>query len=102
MKKRVFFILIIIFLVVGIYFVNYLITGNVVASNDKFCGKSVYAYCTSSETCMPGGCGYYLCGGWREYRVPSEKCLVKDCYNSTKYNMECICYKHLCQWRSKT
>lgn len=73
-----------------------------IEDKSTFCGRSSFAYCTAKEQCIAGGCDYQLCGANSEYRAPLDNCSSKDCYNSTKYNLECTCYKSLCQWRNKT
>ena len=99
MKKEMLIILIIFLVILGIYLLNYSTSGNIILSKDKFCGRSSFAYCTSEEQCIPGGCGYQLCGANTEYKAPLKSCKTKDCYNATKYNLKCTCYKNLCQWR---
>lgn len=103
MKKGGLIILIILLVVLGIYFLNYSTSGNAILkfNKDKFCGRSTSAYCTASEQCIPGGCGYQLCGGISEYKEPTKFCKTKTCYNATRYNLECTCYKNLCQWKNK-
>jgi hypothetical protein len=99
--------IILIISVLGLFFAN-TIHNAVVLDNknvktyDNFCGRSSYAYCTDNEQCIPSGCGEQLCGAWTEAREPPETCKTKDCYNAKKYNLECVCYKSLCQWKNKT
>ena len=101
MKGGVLIILIILLVSLGFYFFNYS-TGNAIWTKDRFCGRSSSAYCTAKEQCIPSGCGYQLCGGKSESEATTKYCKTKTCYNATRYNLECTCYKKLCQWRNKT
>ena len=85
----------------GIYFLKNS-TGNIILTKDKFCGRSSFAYCTASEQCVPSGCGNQMCGANNEYKKQSIFCKTKTCFNATKYNLECTCYKNLCQWKNQT
>mgnify|MGYP001567435378 CR=1 FL=1 len=83
-------------------FTGKMVNQNGVKTTDKFCGRSTFSYCSKDSQCISGGCGNNLCGDFFQYKKASRFCLNKKCYEASKYNLECGCYKSLCQWRNVT
>lgn len=65
---------------------------------DEFCGISSNDACGSDDDCRTGGCSGQLCESKKEGPIPNAICPMKECYNATKYGLECGCVEGECQW----
>jgi len=70
---------------------------NQVKPEEKFCGSSSYGSCNIDSDCRAGGCSGQLCRSNSEDPMVTI-CDYKECYDASKYNLECGCVDSKCQW----
>lgn len=64
---------------------------------ENFCGSSTYGKCISNSDCKTGGCSGQICQSTKEAGAITT-CEWKDCYDHSKYELECQCVNKQCQW----
>ncbi len=72
-----------------------------VSKNVYFCGKSTYGSCETDSDCVKGGCSNQVCQSKNEESEVTT-CEWKDCYNSTRKGLNCVCIKNKCMWNKLT
>jgi len=67
---------------------------------EKFCGSSSYGPCNIDSDCRAGGCSSQVCRSKSEDAMITI-CDYRECYDASKYNLECKCVDNGCQWAKK-
>lgn len=62
-----------------------------------FCGSSTKTQCQTDADCVSGGCSGQICGSANDQGGVST-CEWTDCYDKTKYGVNCGCVAEECQW----
>lgn len=63
----------------------------------EFCGFSTYGRCQSDNDCQKTGCSNQICQSKFENPIFTT-CQWLDCYDAKRFNLECQCINHHCQW----
>jgi eight-cysteine-cluster-containing protein len=76
---------------------------SITARNEErfFCGKSTLGACQTDADCIKGGCSGQVCQSKNEESAVTT-CEYRSCYDSTKYNINCVCIKNRCMWNRLT
>ena len=70
---------------------------SIIFPGGEFCGISTNGKCSLDDECMHGGCSGEVCQSIYDEPVVTN-CVYMDCYNETKYGLECKCVNQGCQW----
>ena len=75
----------------------------ITARNEEkyFCGKSSFGSCQTDADCIKGGCSGQICQS-KDEEQKITTCEWRECYNSTRNNINCVCIKNRCRWNRLT
>ncbi len=65
---------------------------------ENFCGSSTSGKCATNVDCKAGGCSGQICQSINEEGAITT-CEWQDCYDHSKYELECQCVNKQCQWQ---